>query len=100
MKLVTVNIRGLNNHIKKKRFLSMIQKLDANIVMIQETHLLKSVNFIGSRQRYPIQLLAAGSSKARGTAILLRNTVRYEEVATYRDPNGHFILRASLKMSW
>lgn len=90
VKIVSINIRGLNNQIKKKRFLSLLQKINADVVMVQETHLRKAIDFIASRKRYPYQLLAAGSSKARGVAILLRNSVRFEEVARYKDPKGRF----------
>lgn len=51
--------------------------------MIQETHLRKAIDVIASK-------LAAGSSKARGVAILIRNSVCFDEIACYKDPEGHF----------
>lgn len=63
-----------------------------DIVLLQETHLRKIIEFIARWSRFPFQVLAAGSSKARGTAILIRNTVRFEETASYKDPQGQFVL--------
>lgn len=60
--------------------------------MVQETHLRKMAEFIASKQRYPYQLLAASSSKASGTVILIKNTVRFVETACYKVPAGHFAL--------
>lgn len=39
LKLISWNVKGLNSPIKRQRVLSHLAKLNADIVLLQETHL-------------------------------------------------------------
>lgn len=96
LKVVTWNINGLNNPVKRKRIAMHINKMKAGIVLLQETHLKAQEAPALKLPRFSQQFLAAGSSKARGVAVLLADSLRFQCSDILRDPQGRFIFLKGL----
>lgn len=91
LKILAVNVRGLNNKIKLRRVTTTLIKQHPDIVMIQETHLKRQPGPIFKTKYFGQQFHSAGSSRARGMAILFLSKVRFQmEDVKYYD-RGHFI---------
>lgn len=71
LKIGTLNCRGLNQPIKTKRMVSYLKQNNLNIICIQETHLKVGKILQQASKLYPEQFLSSGTSKSRGTAILI-----------------------------
>lgn len=72
--MVSLNINGLNGCIKRKHISSIIAKMDADIVLLQETHLKSATPPALKTPKFQKQFLAPSSSKSRGVAILIANS--------------------------
>lgn len=85
MKIVSFNVNGLNGHIKRKRVLAYLKKIETDIAFIQEHNKLKR-GWIG-------QVFASSfNSKARGVAILITKNIPLTVQDTISDPLGRYIL--------
>lgn len=91
IKDISYNVRGLNDTIKSKRFLSLIHKLKTDILTIQEMHIKNTSNQVLKDNMLSYQLHSHGSSKARGTAILISRSVQFKELATLKDNEGRMV---------
>lgn len=69
----------------------MLHTLNPEVVMLQETHLKPRGNTVLNDKTFPYQLHATGSSKARGTTILIKGSVQFQELAVQRDKDGRFL---------
>ena len=75
-KIVSFNVRGLNNSAKRLAILSMLDATDCDIGLVQETHLshrdihrLRSWYFL-------MQMFSSSTRKKEGVAILLSKRFR------------------------
>lgn len=91
MKIITANVNGLNNNIKRRRILTNLTKMNPTIVLLQETHIKKTVNEVFHSKKFQQQYLAAGTSKARGVAILISSNIRFTLGATKKDPARRYL---------
>lgn len=91
IKTVSLNCRGWNNPIKAKRITSLTLKLRPSILLLQETHLKQTDGPILKSKCWSQQLLAPGSSKARGVAILIAKNCSFQVEALLVDPQGRFL---------
>lgn len=92
LKVLTYNVRGINDKIKRKRLISQMHKINPDILLLQETHLKSKTTHILNDKRFSYQIHSQGSSKARGTAILIHRRLRFEELDTWKDTQGRFIV--------
>lgn len=97
MKVLTVNVRGLNNKIKLKRVTTNLIKQRPDMVMIQETHLKKQPGPIFRSKHFGQQFHSPGASRARGAAVLLSSKVRFQVEDVKNDAEGRYI---SLRGCW
>lgn len=88
LKIVFQNARGLCNPVKRKRFYVHMIKLGPDVLMLQETHLKHYIHPIFNRRQFRHQYRAPGTGKARGVAILIKNTVRFTEHSSLIDGEG------------
>lgn len=95
-KLTSLNIRGINNNVKKKRLLALTKRVKTDILLLQETHQKKATIPILNKQHFPYQIHAPGMTKARGVAILINKSLRYQEKATIRDKDGCYVITKGL----
>lgn len=90
--LVSWNVRGLNNPIKRNKIFSHLNKLHSYIVYLQETKLLIKDHSRLFRGGFTQCFHSEFNSKSRGVAILIHRDVQYTETKTIRDKNGRFVI--------
>lgn len=90
MKVISWNVNGLNNPIKRKRIARTLNKLKAHIILLQETHLKSQDDPVLKLPHFSQQYAAAGSSKAR-VAVLISDALLFQCSEVMRDPGGRFI---------
>ena len=92
LKLLSINIRGLNTPEKRSRFLYTIQREKAHLVLIQETHFrADSIPKLHSRF-YPMAHHAANvEAKSRGVSILVSKHCPFQISDVQRDTSGRYL---------
>lgn len=90
IKFFTLNCRGLNACIKSKRILSQIIATRADIIFFAKIHVKKDRGYVFQMPKYPLQVQALDSSKARGVAILLSAHIQVTIENQMADPEGRF----------
>lgn len=71
VKILTLNVRGLNNPNKRRAVLSILGNTGADICLLQETHLLPRYCYRLKSRHFPTQFLSSNSTKTAGVAILV-----------------------------
>ena len=93
LSIITLNVNGLNNPIKRHRVAEWIRRHDPHIYCLQETHLrtknLQRLKVKGWKKKYSKQ--TDRKKKAR-VVILISDKVDFKTKATKRDTEGHFII--------
>lgn len=89
IKVVSYNINGIHNPIKRWKVLSKLRKDKVQIAMLQESHLDDSehakLNKMGFKSVY---FSSHGSGRRRGVAILISSALHYEHIAEHKDKEG------------
>lgn len=93
MKIVSFNVNGVLNPVKRGKIFSKLKKSRAEVVFLQETHLndaehLKLVK-MGFKEVY---FASYKSVRKRGVAILIAKKLNYEHISEIRDKEGRFVL--------
>lgn len=88
---VSLNVNGLHDKVKQKRLWYALCNLKPDIVLLQETHLTHDRDKIIADRAFPYKYHSKGSSKARGTAILLHKSLQFTELAVKKDKKGRFL---------
>ena len=92
LSIVTLNVNGLNDPIKRCRVSDWIKKQDPSICCRQETHFrpkdTSSLKMKGWRTIYH----SNGPQKKTGVAILISNKLKLIPKAVVRDEEGHYII--------
>lgn len=96
LKLTTINIRGINNNIKKKRLLSLVKRIGMDVLLLQETFQKKEVIPILNSKNFPYQIHAPGSARARGIDILIKKSLRFYELDSIKDADGRYVITKGL----
>lgn len=93
LRIVSFNVNGILNPVKRGKILSKMKKEKAQVVYLQETHLndvehekLRKMGFIN------IFFSSYKSKHKRGVAVLLSNKVTFEQTYVQKDKEGRFIL--------
>ncbi|CAI5636845.1 unnamed protein product [Oreochromis niloticus] len=91
--LVSMNVNGMNNPIKRSKVILKMRKLNANVIYLQETHLSQEehdkLKKFGYRNSY---YSTCKKSRKRGVAILIKNSVNFECSKEIRDSEGRYII--------
>lgn len=92
LKFLTWNVRGVGSQTKKNKVLNYLKNIQADICLIQETHLsqftqnnLKTTHFNHCFSSYY-------NSKQRGVCILINKNIQFNHHTTISDPEGRFII--------
>ncbi len=92
IKLISWNVNGIQNPVKRYKILSYLQSLSCNIAMIQETHLTKQES-LKLRQRWVGQVFSApGSGAARGVSILISKRISFVPSIIKADDDGRYLV--------
>lgn len=92
LNILSWNVRGLNNIVKRSKVFGHLNSLHADILYLQETHIKHSCphrlrcKWIG--QMYH----STFSSKARGVSILIRKNIPFQHLSTKQDNNGRYLI--------
>ena len=88
--IVTLNMNGLNDPIKRHRVSDWIKKQDPSICCLQETHCrskdIYSLKLTGWRTIY----YSNGPQKKAGVAILISDKLKFILKTVVRDEEGHY----------
>lgn len=92
-KLVTYNINGVHNPIKRTKILSKLKKDKVQVAFLQETHLNQTEHSKLARNGFKYVFSSSHvSGRRRGVAILISNKLRYDHQTEIRDKEGCYIL--------
>lgn len=93
IRVVSLNINGVLNPVKRWKMLSQLKKDKVQIAFIQESHLddteHSKLNKMGFKKIY---FSSHCSGKRRGVAILLSSTVNFEYISEYKDNAGKYVM--------
>ena len=83
LSIVTLNVNGLNDPIKRCRVSDWIKKQDPSICCLQETHLRPKDTYI---------FHSNDPQKKAGIAILISDKLKFIPKTVVRDEEGHYII--------
>jgi exonuclease III len=92
-KLLTLNVRGINNFVKRKKLFMWLDREQIPIIFLQETYCVKkNENIINSSWTGRIFHSYAASSHCCGTAVLLNRNFSCKVVDYKTDKQGRIAL--------
>uniref|UniRef100_H3AAM9 exodeoxyribonuclease III n=1 Tax=Latimeria chalumnae TaxID=7897 RepID=H3AAM9_LATCH len=89
---ISWNINGINHPIKRKRILNFLSSHQAQVALLQETHLTQIEHEKLRRGWVGKCFYSSYSSKARGVAILINKNSPFHLVSQSTDSNGRYII--------
>lgn len=92
IKIGTLNVGGIHSPIKRKKILLYLKKLQIDVALLQETHLLPPEVVKLGTMGWKVIASAPFSSKARGVVILSRQTLEVNIHSSILDPQGRFAI--------
>lgn len=91
-KFTSLNVKGVNNPVKRQRIISYLQQLKVDVAFLQETHLCNANASILKRSWVGQVFHSKFNSKVRGTAILINKNISFHSQEVISDPNGWYII--------
>jgi len=91
-KLVFLNVRGLRSIKKRKALFMWLKKKKADIVFLQETYSSIEDEKFWNMQWQGKMLFSHGSHHSKGTLVLIKQGLDFEQKSVLCDPNGRFII--------
>uniref|UniRef100_A0AAR2K2K2 exodeoxyribonuclease III n=1 Tax=Pygocentrus nattereri TaxID=42514 RepID=A0AAR2K2K2_PYGNA len=92
VRFLSWNVRGLNGPVKRTKVFSHLKQLEADILLLQETHL-KLDDHNRLRKPWVNQIFHSRfNCRSRGVAILISKRVQFNPSSVISDPNGRFII--------
>ena len=92
LSIITLNVNGLNDPIKRHRVAEWIKKHDPHICCLQETHLRTKDLYRPKVKGWKQIFQANGQEKKAGVALLISDKIDFQRRAIKRDPESHFII--------
>ena len=92
MLIITLNVNGLNAPTKRHRLDEWIQKQDAYICYLQETHFRPRDTYRLKARGWKKIFHANGNQKKSGVAILISDKIHFKIKIITRDKEGHYIM--------
>uniref|UniRef100_A0A8C0MYV0 RNA-directed DNA polymerase n=1 Tax=Canis lupus familiaris TaxID=9615 RepID=A0A8C0MYV0_CANLF len=98
LSIVTLNVNGLNDPIKRHRISDWIKKQDPSICCLQETHLRQKDTYSLKIKGWRTIYHSNGPQKKAGVAILISDKLKFTPKTVVRDEEGHYlILKGSIQ---
>ena len=92
LKIISMNCRGIRDVSKRRDVLHYLRQKDANVICLQDTHLMAGeVNEVRSQWGYEC-ILSGCKRDARGVAILFQNNFQYKMLEQKADQDGNFLI--------
>lgn len=97
-KLVSLNVKGISNFLKRRTMFTWCRKRKADIMFLQETHSTEKTD-TQWKNEWGVEIIRChGSSNSRGVAILIKNGLDCTIHQKILDPLGRYIiLKADIK---
>ncbi|KAI5085645.1 hypothetical protein C0J45_2327, partial [Silurus meridionalis] len=92
VKMISWNVKGLNNKVKSVKVFSHLNNLKANVCFLQETHLMISRHKSLLRSWVGQVFHSGYNCKASGTAILINKNTPFSPSNVISDPNGRYVI--------
>ena len=92
LSIVTLNVNGLNDPIKRRRVSDWIKKQDPSICCLQETHFRQKDTYNLKIKGWRTIYHSNGSQKKAGVAILISDKLKFTPKTVVRDEEGHYII--------
>ena len=96
LSIVTLNMNGLNDPIKRRRVSDWIKKQDPSICCLQETHFRQKDTYSLKIKGWRTIYHSNGPQKKAGVAILISDKLKFTPKTVVRDEEGHYLI---LKLS-
>ena len=92
LRFVTWNVRGAGSREKRLKIHDRLKDLQAEVVLLQETHLANTASDVLSTAHFPHVFAAGYNTRQRGVAILINRKVTFTINSTTVDPEGRFVI--------
>ena len=92
LNIITCNVQGLGEVVKRRQFFQYFKQKEAHIVMIQETHAVRKKHKIWKSEWGNEIIFSDGESNARGVAILFNVKGEYEIQNVMKDRHGRYMI--------
>uniref|UniRef100_A0A3P9HHD5 exodeoxyribonuclease III n=1 Tax=Oryzias latipes TaxID=8090 RepID=A0A3P9HHD5_ORYLA len=92
IKILTLNVKGINHVVKRRKLLSMLKKDKVQVALLQETHLTDPEHLKLRRDWVGQIFFASYTSKSRGVAILIHKHLPFTIDKIVQDKEGRFVL--------
>ena len=89
LSIVTLNVNGLNDPIKRRRVSDWIKKQDPSICCLQETHIRQKDTYNLKMKCWRKIYHSKGPQKKAGVAILISDKLKFTQKTVERDEEGH-----------
>lgn len=90
--LLSWNVKGLNHPVKKRKVLSHLKQLRAQIAFLQETHICSSDNHRSLSGWMGQRFHSSFQAKARGVSVLISQDISFEPHNVISDRSGRYVI--------
>lgn len=87
-----MNVKGLNSPNKRQMAWKQACMLRCDLMCFQETRITSHKSPTFQHHNFPHVYMANGSSKKRGVAIAIKNSVQFTQLEVHLDVSGRFII--------
>lgn len=88
LNVLSLNVRGLNNPVKRISTLDFLRRKRINIAFLQETHLVKRDTDRMSNRFFRVLACSSVSNKSEGVAMICQRNLRLKLLDTWADSKG------------
>lgn len=93
LKVISFNVNGILNPVKRRQILTKMKRENAQIVFLQETHLIPSEHEKLKRMGFSrVYYSSYKSGHRRGVATLISQQIPFEQVSEISDKEGRYII--------
>ena len=92
LSIVTLNVNGLNDPIKRHRVSDWIKKQDPFICCLRETHFRQKDTYNLKIKCWRTIYHSNGPQKKAGVAILISDKLKFTPKTVVRDEEGHYLI--------
>lgn len=89
---LTLNVKGINHCIKRKRIINYLKQLQIDIALLQETHLNDVEHAKLKQGGYNQVFFSSFTSRARGVAILINKKTPFRLMSAHKDNGGRWVI--------
>lgn len=90
--MISVNVRGLNERVKRRKVFRWIKNSKVDICFIQEAHSTQNLEKIWRSEWGGTILFSHGSNRARGVAVLIKPGLDFTLIELNQDQTGRYII--------